>query len=185
MTPKARRQLVVLAALVLVAGVLWMRPGSDRPAAGVAPSSNRAGAGEALPGASLAVAEVRLDQLADKPTPVPAPARDPFRFRPLPPPAPPPPPPAPRPQFDEAPVPFAQQAPMVPPIPLRLIGVVTRESGVHGVFTGAAGGEGMVFQGKAGDVIEGRYRVLRVGPDSAELAYLDGRGRQTIRMSGQ
>ena len=30
-----------------------------------------------------------------------------------------------------------------------------------------------------------RYRVLRVGADSLDLAYADGRGRQTIRLSGQ
>ena len=46
-------------------------------------------------------------------------------------------------------------------------------------------GLGAPVYGKEGDIIEGRYRVLRVGTDSAELAYLDGRGRQTLRMSGQ
>ena len=46
-------------------------------------------------------------------------------------------------------------------------------------------GRGNVFDGKEGDVIEGRYRLLRVGNDSADLVYLDGRGRQTIRLSGQ
>ena len=28
-------------------------------------------------------------------------------------------------------------------------------------------------------------RMLRVGTDSIEMAYVDGRGRQTIRLSGQ
>ncbi len=46
-------------------------------------------------------------------------------------------------------------------------------------------GRGNVFDGREGDVIEGRYRLLRVGNDSADLIYLDGRGRQTIRLSGQ
>ena len=46
-------------------------------------------------------------------------------------------------------------------------------------------GRGNVFYGKEGDIIEGRYKVLKVGPDAAELAYLDGRGRQTIRLTGQ
>jgi hypothetical protein len=46
-------------------------------------------------------------------------------------------------------------------------------------------GRGNVFYGKEGDIIEGRYRVLRVGADTVELSYLDGRGRQTIRLSGQ
>ena len=41
------------------------------------------------------------------------------------------------------------------------------------------------MHGKEGDIIEGRYRVLRVGTDSIDLVYADGRGRQTIRLSGQ
>ena len=46
-------------------------------------------------------------------------------------------------------------------------------------------GRGGLMNGREGDIIEGRYRVLRVGTDSIELAYADGRGRQTIRLSGQ
>jgi hypothetical protein len=38
--------------------------------------------------------------------------------------------------------------------------------------------------GKEGDVIDGRYRIVRIGVESIELTYLDGRGRQTIRLSG-
>jgi hypothetical protein len=39
--------------------------------------------------------------------------------------------------------------------------------------------------GRENDIIEGRYRVLKIGAESVELAYLDGRGRQTIRQTGQ
>jgi hypothetical protein len=46
-------------------------------------------------------------------------------------------------------------------------------------------GRGNVFYGREGDTIEGRYRVLQVSPVATELSYLDGRGRQTIRLSGQ
>jgi len=46
-------------------------------------------------------------------------------------------------------------------------------------------GKGGLMNGREGDLIEGRYRVLRVGADSLDLAYADGRGRQTIRLSGQ
>jgi hypothetical protein len=38
---------------------------------------------------------------------------------------------------------------------------------------------------KAGDIIDGRYRLLSVTQDAVELAYLDGRGRQRIVRSGQ
>jgi hypothetical protein len=41
-----------------------------------------------------------------------------------------------------------------------------------------------LYQGREGDIIEGRYRILRIGVESVDLAYLDGRGRQTIRLSG-
>ena len=42
-----------------------------------------------------------------------------------------------------------------------------------------------VYYGREGDAIEGRYRILRIGVESVDLAYLDGRGRQTIRFTGQ
>jgi hypothetical protein len=34
-------------------------------------------------------------------------------------------------------------------------------------------------------VIEGRYKILRIGVESLDIAYLDGTGRRTIRLSGQ
>jgi hypothetical protein len=41
-----------------------------------------------------------------------------------------------------------------------------------------------VYWGREGDTIEGRYRIVRIGTESIELAHLDGNGRQTIRLSG-
>lgn len=41
-----------------------------------------------------------------------------------------------------------------------------------------------VYQGREGDIIEGRYRILKIGVESIEMAYVDGRGRQTIRLTG-
>ena len=49
---------------------------------------------------------------------------------------------------------------------------------------GAERRPGQSVYGKEGDIIEGRYRILRIGAESIEMAYLDGRGRQTIRLSG-
>jgi hypothetical protein len=76
--------------------------------------------------------------------------------------------------------------PPPPPIPLRFIGLVgagpTTQAGRVAIFSDQRGN---VVHGKEGDIIEGRYRVLRIGPDSADLVYLDGRGRQTLRLSGQ
>jgi hypothetical protein len=73
--------------------------------------------------------------------------------------------------------------PPAPPIPLKFIGVLGAPGGAQAASF--SDGRGNVFQGREGDIIEGRYKVLRVGTDSVELAYLDGRGRQTIRLSGQ
>ena len=44
---------------------------------------------------------------------------------------------------------------------------------------------GPPIYGKEGDVIEGRYKIVRIGTESIEVAYLDGHGRQTIRLTGQ
>ncbi|HXH23926.1 MAG TPA: hypothetical protein VNI78_01680, partial [Vicinamibacterales bacterium] len=85
---------------------------------------------------------------------------------------------------ERPPVPPPSAGPPPPPIPLRFIGFTDPEGDAPPVGT-FSDGRGNVFHGKQGDIIEGRYRVLRVGSDSAELAYLDGRGRQTIRMAGQ
>ena len=56
------------------------------------------------------------------------------------------------------------------------------QAGRIGIFSD---GRGNIFSGKDGDIIEGRYKVLKVSPDAVELSYLDGRGRQTIRLTGQ
>ena len=41
-----------------------------------------------------------------------------------------------------------------------------------------------VFYGREGDIIEGRYRIVRIGLESIEMMHVDGRGQQTIRLSG-
>jgi len=74
--------------------------------------------------------------------------------------------------------------PPLPPIPLRFIGYLDQPGAVPRVAV-LSDGRGNVFNGKEGDIIEGRYRLLRIGTDSADLVYVDGRGRQTIRLSGQ
>jgi hypothetical protein len=41
-----------------------------------------------------------------------------------------------------------------------------------------------VFYGQEGETIDGRYRIERIGVESIEMVWLDGRGRQVIRLSG-
>ena len=74
--------------------------------------------------------------------------------------------------------------PPPPPIPVKFIGLIDTPS-LTGQVVFFSDGRGNVFSAREGDIIEGRYKVLKVSPDAAELSYLDGRGRQTIRLSGQ
>ena len=71
-----------------------------------------------------------------------------------------------------------------PPIPLKFIGMVEKADGSK--LAVLAAGEGRSpMHGKEGDIIDGRYRILKIGTESIEMAYLDGRGRQSIRLTGQ
>jgi hypothetical protein len=109
-----------------------------------------------------------------------------FRFKPKPPPPPPEPPRPVQPTMPTMPVnPVPQPPPGPPPVPpitLRFIGVV--DSPTRGRKIAALSDGRNTFQGVEGDIIEGRYRILKIGVESIELAYVDGRGRQTIRLTG-
>jgi|SRR4051812_26271743 hypothetical protein len=131
------------------------------------------------------VPSVELEALQnERPEPVGS-RRNPFRFTPTPPPAPPP----SRgssgtPVQIAPPIPTGPVQPPPPPrITLKFIGLF--DSGKAGKIAVFTDGRGLPIYGKEGQVIEGRYRVLRIGVESVELAYLDGRGRQTIRQTGQ
>ncbi len=71
-----------------------------------------------------------------------------------------------------------------PPILLKFVGLVESTEASERVAV-LSDSKGNVFYGKEGDIIDGRYRVLKIGVESAELAYVDGRGRQAMRLSGQ
>jgi hypothetical protein len=129
------------------------------------------------------VTGVDLDSLhTGRPEPVGS-RRDPFRFTPKP--APPPKPSTgSRGSITPPPMPVGPVEPPPPPrIPLKFIGLM--ESGRAGKYAILTDGRGLPIYGKEGEVIEGRYRILRIGVESVDLAYLDGRGRQTIRQTGQ
>ena len=73
--------------------------------------------------------------------------------------------------------------PPLAPITLKFIGIVDAPS--HGEKIAIlSDGRNAPFYGKEGAIIEGRYRILKIGVESVELAYADGRGRQTIRLTG-
>jgi hypothetical protein len=176
----------VLGALVLVLVFLIakMWPGTS---ATPAPTSNPAGrttAGRPPQSGAKAPAPpaVHLDALnSDRPKPD-ATERNLFRFKPKA--APPPPPSVARPLPPPAPVVPAgpPPPPAVPPISLKFIGIMGPADGEKIAIL--SDGRNAPFTGKEGAIIEGRYRILKIGVESVEIAYVDGRGRQTIRLTG-
>ncbi|MGN6828668.1 hypothetical protein [Paucibacter sp. M5-1] len=87
---------------------------------------------------------------------------------------PPPPPPAPPPA--PAPPPEAAPAPVAPAFPYQLIGRL-EEGGVSQALLSAGNRS---LNAKAGDVIDGQWRVERVGPNGLGLLWLPGQQSQTI-----
>jgi len=68
-------------------------------------------------------------------------------------------------------------------MPFKFIGVLEQGPGKPTIAV-LSDSRGNVFHGIEGETIEGRYKILRVGVESIEMSYLDGRGRQTIRLTG-
>jgi hypothetical protein len=178
-----RRKRVVAGAIgatAVLALVAWSL--GHRTAETPAGSSNRAQATGATALPEAPVVDLNLERLQAGSGELAETDRDPFRFRPK------PLPPPPRPRAAPSPAPHPAEftappgPPPVPPIPVKYMGVVTVGGQRVAAFTDA---RGSVFSGKEGDIIEGQYRVLRIGLDAVELVYLDGRGRQTIRLTGQ
>lgn len=182
MTAERRNQLVLAVLALVLVGALYRAftasstvADADAASVGQSPSANRGPAGPGL----VTAPDVRLESLdADRARPAGA-ERNLFRFgarpaaerRPsedrLPPPAP-------------TPAQSAPTTPSVAPITLKFIGVVqaTAQAQTYAVLRDDRG----VYHGREGDVIEGRYRILRIGTESIELAYVNGSGRQTIRL---
>ncbi|MGE0392825.1 MAG: hypothetical protein AB7I25_10580 [Vicinamibacterales bacterium] len=182
-----QRRLVGIALVALAGGVLAVAAGRFFLEPAAQPDGGPAAAG-APAGAVPAVAVVDL-QLGRLNQTLPAPVegtRDPFRYSVTP--AAPKPAVAPRRPMLGPPVPLPPPPPAPvpppPPIPLKFMGLVemAARGGKVAVLSDSRGG---VFYGREGDIIDGRYRLLRVTADQAELAYADGRGRQALRLSGQ
>ena len=174
------------AVAVLVLAYVWWQPvAAPAPAPPAAAAAPRGSQGAAAPGGAAApVKRVKLDELKSPRDEPGEAARNPFRFQPrvvAPPPRPvvAPPPPvieAPRPP----PVPAGPPPPA--PIPFKLIGVLERANGVK--WAVLSDGKTVLY-GKDGDIIDGRYTIVKIGVESIEMTHVDGRGRQVIRLTGQ
>jgi hypothetical protein len=182
---RERRNQLVLGALALVLAAVayqqWPRTAIEAPAA----SNDVQGTARTSTGRPpMTAPDVHLKSLGDeRPRPGEI-ERNLFRFKPKP--APPPPAPVER----VSPVATSPVGPppppAVPPIALKFLSVVERpERGGEKIALLSDGRGGPSIFGKEGDVIEGRYKIVRIGAESIEVAYLDGHGRQTIRLTGQ
>jgi hypothetical protein len=174
---------MLLVLLVVLLGAVAYRLWPRATTGGQSTAAHVRGAARSQPGPPvMRVPDVRLEALNEersKPTEV---DRDLFQFKPKPAPPPPPAPPAkPAPAAPTGPPP----PPQPPPIALKFIGIweLTEQKKKIAVLSDGKGG--VPIYGSEGEVIEGRYRILKIGAESIEMAYLDGRGRQTIRLTGQ
>jgi hypothetical protein len=192
----AERRTILLASglvvVIIVAAVVWTSGGSGGGTAPSLPPRAPAARGPAdQSAASQSMAHVNLEALAAERTEPTDSERNPFRFQARAP-APPPPVtttlPAPRPVNPGA-GPNGSASPQLPigpppppPIPLKFIGIVKQGSTTVAVLSDGKSGP---LPGKEGAIILGQYRILKIGNESIEMAYVDGRGRQTIRLTGQ
>jgi hypothetical protein len=180
--PQRRRQLILLGitlvALVVVLVRFW--PPAD-PAALTLPASNpqtTAVAPGALPAGAASPLPEPLKLGALEPVPdEPAAGRNPFRFGVRPP----PPPPLAPPPGAAGPPPPPPRPPGPPPIPLDLLGLSTMPD-ERVLATLKDQKSGHVLQAYEGHVIDGRYRLVKVGLQSVIVAHLDGNNQRTLVM---
>ena len=193
-TPASKRQIqllvglgAVLAALLVFQVLPMMVGGGDQPTTNTAAAPAAAASARAAQRGALGpVEDVRLAKLEQE---WPAPGdtrRNPFTMAP----APPPPsekPSAPSKPADEGPAlpvvpPGPPPPPPIPPITLKFIGVISSDS--IGKIAGLSDGK-FVYRGREGQTIEGRYRIVKIGEESIQIEYVNGTGRQTIRLTGK
>lgn len=175
--------LVALAVVVAVALMFWLPGKSAAPPS--LPSNPRAKPkAKTVENVQPGDLEVRLNALNDPKPDAQDAERNPFRFYVKPPPPPPPPPKVDPSTIQQQPVgPIGPpQPPPPPPITLKYIGLL--EVG-NGEKVAAFSDCRSTMRGKEGDVIAGQYRLVHIGTESVVMEYVDGRGRTTIRQSGQ
>jgi hypothetical protein len=71
--------------------------------------------------------------------------------------------------------------PPPPPITVKFIGIVSRQD--VGKVAVLSDGKN-VYYGRVGEIVDGRWRIVSIGEESLQIEYADGRGRQTVRLSG-
>lgn len=182
-----RRRLLIggAAAVLLILAAWWFWPSSaPAPAATRSAARPRAASGRAARDAASGPVDVKLEALQDVREEPGEGSRNPFRYQPrvvAPPPRPVAPPVSETQRPSAPPVPAGPPPP--PPIPLKFLGLVTRADGTK--WAVLTDGKSPPMYGRDGDIIDGRYVIVKIGTESIEMTYTDGRGRQVIRLSGQ
>ena len=179
--------LILLGLAVLAFAVVKLMPSGSTT--GARPTSNQpgpratTGTGTALDPKDL---DVRLEGLdTERPGPS-GESRNPFTFAP--PKAPPPLPAVPPPPV-VVPPPVAggvenapnEGPPPPPPIPLKYLGSIEGQ----GKKLAALSDCKFTYRGEEGEIVDGRYRLVKIQVESVVMEYVDGRGRTTIRLTGQ
>jgi hypothetical protein len=170
-----------VALVALVAYQMWPEPSTTPAAAPSNRTTQPARAGTATGEVVAGELNVRIEALEAKRPDFGESGRNPFRFQP--PPAPPP----PKPQAPVAPVgpigpPPPPPPPPIPPIPLRFMGTVERPGLLLAALTDC---KGFSYAAREGELIDGRYRLVKIGVESVILEYSNGTGRTTVRKSGE
>lgn len=180
MALERRREITLAgAAILLIAVAAWgVRRTAGPQTIPIAPSTATPPA-SGQPSAANPIGDLDLKALeAKRPEPDES-TRNPFRFRPK---------SAPAPQEQAAAAAKAASGPVEPPppprIPLKYIGDMADPKN-PGKRIAILSDARSTYYGREGEVVEGRYRIVRIGVESIELTYLDGLGRQTIRQTGQ
>lgn len=180
--PANRRVYWLAGALLATIGIaLWSWWGGSEPAAAAVARRARPAAADRAPADTSGPVNVRLEALETERNGPDGRDRNPFRFGSQ-----------SRASGDGGPAaPAATPAftPVVPtgppppaPIALKYIGVVEKSDGTK---VAILSGSGYTLSGREGESVDGRYRILKIGVESLEIARLDGQGRQTIRLTGQ
>ncbi len=125
--------------------------------------------------------DVKIEALGQKPAPLGDAGRNPFRFQPKPPPPPPPAPAAQKPVAVGPPPPMQPVGPPAIGTLVKFIGIVDTGKEKIGAFSDCRN----TFSGREGEIMEGRFRLIRIGVESAVVEYADGQGRTTLPLNGQ
>jgi hypothetical protein len=185
-----RRNQIVLGALLVVLAVVAYRATNATSVANAPASNGRGATAQEKRGANAQTTvdapDVHLKSLSDARAQPVGSDRNLFAFKPKAPPT--PARPVSTPTATPAPVAAVPSGPLAPPPPppitLKFIGVMEQGTDKPKIAL-LSDSTGHVFSGtEGGPPIEGRYRILRIGAESIEMSYLDGRGRQTIRLTG-